>query len=130
MGRKRIQFSSTLKSELMDNLRKLSDNSGIPISKLLDQSIELLLDYYNKEALPYRNPIGKRTNSNKDEFDEIIDSIAEEDTFNTNQESKYGNYSITMDKIKELQKAFDLINENEMAILRKAEELRIKNKNS
>lgn len=62
MGRKRIQFSSTLKTELMDNLRNLSDTSGIPISKLLDQSIELLLDHYNREASPYRNPINTRSN--------------------------------------------------------------------
>jgi hypothetical protein len=39
----RESFGSTLRKDLMDELRDLSDNTGIPITKLLDESIELLL---------------------------------------------------------------------------------------
>jgi predicted DNA-binding protein len=40
----REAFASTLKKELMAELRNLSDETGIPITKLLDEAIELLLE--------------------------------------------------------------------------------------
>jgi hypothetical protein len=40
----RESFGSTLRQDLMNELRELSENTGIPISKLLDQAVELLLE--------------------------------------------------------------------------------------
>jgi hypothetical protein len=40
----REPFASTLKKELMGQLRELSDDTGIPITKLLDEAIQLLLE--------------------------------------------------------------------------------------
>ncbi|WP_299831205.1 ribbon-helix-helix domain-containing protein [uncultured Metabacillus sp.] len=40
----RSQFSSTLDNNLKDKLKKLSDETQVPISKLLDQAVELLLE--------------------------------------------------------------------------------------
>lgn len=39
------QFSSTLDNELLDKLKKLTNETKVPISKLLDQAVELLLEY-------------------------------------------------------------------------------------
>lgn len=36
----RTQFTSTLKNELLEELRQLSDDTSIPISKLLDMAVE------------------------------------------------------------------------------------------
>lgn len=41
---KRESFGSTLDKELLTDLRNLSDESGIPISKLLDRAVKLLLE--------------------------------------------------------------------------------------
>jgi predicted DNA-binding ribbon-helix-helix protein len=40
----RSQFTSTLKNELYDKLKELSDESKVPISKLLDEAVEALLE--------------------------------------------------------------------------------------
>jgi hypothetical protein len=39
----RMQITSTLKIELNNQLKELSEETDIPISKLLDQAVELLL---------------------------------------------------------------------------------------
>jgi hypothetical protein len=41
----RTQITSTLKIELNKQLKELSDETDIPISKLLDQAVELLLQH-------------------------------------------------------------------------------------
>ena len=45
----RIRFASTIKKENKDNLDRLSLNTDIPISKLLDRAVELLLKEYDKK---------------------------------------------------------------------------------
>lgn len=45
----RVRFASTMKKDNKDNLDKLSANTDIPISKLLDRAIELLLKEYEKK---------------------------------------------------------------------------------
>ena len=53
----RKRFSSTMRNDLEANLKQLSDESGIPISKLLDKSIELLLkEYGDKEFIKINLP--------------------------------------------------------------------------
>lgn len=47
----RTHFGSTLKNELHEELRKLSETTGIPISKLLDRAIELLIEDFKKKGL-------------------------------------------------------------------------------
>jgi predicted DNA-binding protein len=44
----RTQFTSTLKNELYEELKKLSDNTSIPISRLLDMGVENILKEYGK----------------------------------------------------------------------------------
>jgi hypothetical protein len=46
---KRESFGSTLDKDLLNDLRSLSDNTGIPISKLLDRAVRLLLE---KQGMP------------------------------------------------------------------------------
>jgi len=45
----RVKIASTLKKENKENLDSLSSETDIPISKLLDRAIELLLKEYNKK---------------------------------------------------------------------------------
>ena len=53
---KRESFGSTLDKELLNDLRNLSNESGIPISKLLDRAVKLLLDNYGmKRDINVRN---------------------------------------------------------------------------
>lgn len=40
----RSQITSTLRNELYDQLKELSNDTDIPISKLLDQAVELLFE--------------------------------------------------------------------------------------
>jgi predicted DNA-binding protein len=40
----RAQFSSTLDTKLKKQLKQLSDETKVPISKLLDEAVELLLE--------------------------------------------------------------------------------------
>ncbi|MEG0297445.1 MAG: ribbon-helix-helix domain-containing protein [Clostridium sp.] len=42
----RERYSSTFDKELLAGLKNLSDDTGIPITKLFDKSLELLLDSY------------------------------------------------------------------------------------
>ena len=44
----RVKIASTLKKENKENLDLLSSKTDIPISKLLDRAIELLLKEHNK----------------------------------------------------------------------------------
>lgn len=46
----RKQFSSTVNTELLDKFNKLSDETMISKSKLLDKAISLLLKEYDKEV--------------------------------------------------------------------------------
>lgn len=39
----RTQFTSTLKNEYYESIRKMSHDTDIPISKLLDKAVEKLL---------------------------------------------------------------------------------------
>ena len=45
----RVKIASTLKKENKDKLDLLSSETDIPISKLLDKAIELLLNEYNEK---------------------------------------------------------------------------------
>ena len=136
-NRKRIQFSTTLDPNLMDKLRELNENTNIPISKLLDKSIELLLEYYS-DSLLYRDSKELRINPSKlvhhdskqDTFDEILDSLVEEDitSYTSSKESKFGKYTISVDKIKEIQNALNIIIENEDVIFNTANEIQQSNK--
>ncbi|OAO82577.1 ribbon-helix-helix domain-containing protein [Anoxybacillus flavithermus] len=47
----RTQFGSTLKNELYNELKKISDKTSIPISKLLDKAIELLIEDFKKKGM-------------------------------------------------------------------------------
>lgn len=40
----RERFTTSIKKELISDLRKLSDDSKVPMSKLLDEAIELLIE--------------------------------------------------------------------------------------
>ena len=44
----RSQITSTLKNELYQDLKNLSEETDIPISKLLDKAVTLLLNEYKK----------------------------------------------------------------------------------
>lgn len=39
----RVQFTSTLKTELYEQLKAMSDKTQIPISRLLDMAVEEML---------------------------------------------------------------------------------------
>lgn len=41
---KRESFGSTLDKELLSDLRKMSEDTDVPISKLLDRAVKLLLE--------------------------------------------------------------------------------------
>lgn len=41
---KRESFGSTLDKELLNELRRVSEDTGIPISKLLDRAVKLLIN--------------------------------------------------------------------------------------
>lgn len=45
----RQRYSSTFDIELLEKMKNLSKETGIPISKLLDKSLELLLKEYDKK---------------------------------------------------------------------------------
>lgn len=44
----RVVIGSAIDKELVERLREYSKESGIPMSKLLDKAISLLLDTVNK----------------------------------------------------------------------------------
>lgn len=45
----RQRYSSTFDIELLEKMKKLSKETGVPMSKLLDKSMELLLKEYEKK---------------------------------------------------------------------------------
>lgn len=45
----RIRISSSIDPKLNEKLKKLSEETMIPQSKLLDKAIELLLEKYNRK---------------------------------------------------------------------------------
>lgn len=49
--RHRSQITSTIKPELHEELRKISETTDIPISKLLDKAIELLIEDFKKKGI-------------------------------------------------------------------------------
>jgi Ribbon-helix-helix domain len=49
--RNRTQITSTIDPNLHEALRKLSEETDIPISKLLDKGIQLLLEDFKKKGL-------------------------------------------------------------------------------
>jgi hypothetical protein len=44
----RVRFPSTIKKVNLDGLRELSDETRIPMSKLIDEALEDLFKKYNK----------------------------------------------------------------------------------
>lgn len=45
----RIRYSSSFDIELLEGIKKLSKETDIPVSKLLDQGMRLILEKYNKD---------------------------------------------------------------------------------
>lgn len=45
----RIRYSSSFDIELLDGIKKLSKETDIPVSKLLDQGMRLILEKYNQD---------------------------------------------------------------------------------
>lgn len=45
----RQRYSSTFDIELLERMKNLSKETGVPISKLLDKALELLLKEYDKK---------------------------------------------------------------------------------
>lgn len=45
----RQRYSSTFSIELLEKTKKLSKDTGVPMSKLLDKALELLLKEYNQK---------------------------------------------------------------------------------
>ncbi|MED3792325.1 ribbon-helix-helix domain-containing protein [Niallia alba] len=73
----RSQITSTLRNELYDQLKELSNDTDIPISKLLDQAVELL---FEKRGIP-RNKSSRNIGDNLIEtgylnVDEIIENYS------------------------------------------------------
>lgn len=50
----RSQFSSTLENDLLEKLKEISNNTKIPISKLFDKAIELLIEDMKNKGI-YNN---------------------------------------------------------------------------
>lgn len=46
----RIRIGNAIDKKLFEQLKKLSQETMIPMSKLLDRGIELVLEEYNKPA--------------------------------------------------------------------------------
>jgi hypothetical protein len=59
---KRESFGSTLRKDLINDLRALSEESGIPISKLLDKAVDKLLN-----DMRFKRGQQRTTQSNKSE---------------------------------------------------------------
>ena len=51
-GRKRLQFSSTMNNDYYEELKNISEETGVPISKLLDRAVQLLISDVNKVGIP------------------------------------------------------------------------------
>ena len=52
----RTRFTSSLRNELVSPLNRLSRETRIPKSRLLDEAIEDLLQKYGREVPPAREP--------------------------------------------------------------------------
>lgn len=48
----RTQYTSTLTNDLYHELKKLSANSKVPISRLLDEAVQLLLEEHGIQPPP------------------------------------------------------------------------------
>lgn len=54
VNRKRMQFGTTVDSNLLEQFRTIADMSDIPISKLTDKAFMLLIQYYSEnETVPF-----------------------------------------------------------------------------
>jgi thioredoxin-related protein len=89
-GEKRAKFASTIRQDLMDRLRDLSDETGINQNKLLDNAIDLYIKSHDREeelqnndqliimidveSWIYTNLMFKAKLANKD-FNELIKEI-------------------------------------------------------
>jgi len=51
----RIRFSSTLDKSLHNSFKKISNETRIPLSKLLDEAVKDLIDKYSKKNEPNNN---------------------------------------------------------------------------
>lgn len=49
---KREPFGSTMDTELLNKLREISGETGIPISKLIDRAVKLLINNMNEVSIP------------------------------------------------------------------------------
>lgn len=49
---KREPFGSTMDTELLNKLREISGETGIPISKLIDRAVKLLINNINEVSIP------------------------------------------------------------------------------
>jgi len=50
MLKNRVQSSYTIRKDLSDRLRELSEKTKIPMSRLLDEALEDLSEKYKKEG--------------------------------------------------------------------------------
>ena len=68
--KERESFGSTMKKDLLSDLRTLSEETGIPISKLLDKAVTLLLNEHQG--------VGRNVNRTvEDEISQRFDDIFE-----------------------------------------------------
>lgn len=58
--RTRTPFSNTLRNDLHMQLRSISEDTDVDMSKLLDRSVEMLINYYH---LHQRLPEKEKANS-------------------------------------------------------------------
>lgn len=50
--RNRTPFSNTLRNDLMMQLKQINEDTDVPISKLLDKAVEMLVkSYYEKQKI-------------------------------------------------------------------------------
>jgi hypothetical protein len=57
--RKRASFGSTLKKDLYIDLQRLSETTDIPMTKLLDRAVDLLLEDMSNDFVRESKPIYK-----------------------------------------------------------------------
>lgn len=128
----RSPFSSSIDSNLKNELNSLSDRTGIPVSRLVDTAIELLIDYYNKnESTPYRNQFNTRTINNsftdKEEkqtgYEKVLDELVMQQN---NSKSNIESDIMDMD-LDEIENALNIIKSFKNNFYNSAS---IKNKNS
>jgi metal-responsive CopG/Arc/MetJ family transcriptional regulator len=102
-GEKRAKFASTIRQDLMDRLRELSDETGINQNKLLDNAIDLYIKSHDREeerqnndqliitvdveSWIYTNLMFKAKLANKD-FNDLIKEILMEYIVEKDKENK------------------------------------------